>query len=88
MNEKTYNRLYREITKNFQANVNHLREERYLTLRDLASLTGYSHSYVVDLLSREPGHREPSLDAIVRFATALRTNPLRLLEKNSSAKTK
>lgn len=49
-----------------------LRQINKYSLRDLAKLTGLSHSFICDI---EHGRSEPSLETLRKLAVALNVNP-------------
>jgi transcriptional regulator with XRE-family HTH domain len=55
-----------------------MRNERHLTIDQLADLTGISRSHISLL---ENGKRQPSADALQSFATALRVRVTELIDE-------
>ncbi|HCQ53213.1 MAG TPA: XRE family transcriptional regulator [Brevundimonas diminuta] len=62
----------------FGKNVRRVRVEQDVTLEALAHDVGLSYSYVGEI---ERGRRNPTLAVVERIASALRVDPLDLLQK-------
>ncbi|WP_374598895.1 helix-turn-helix domain-containing protein [Brevundimonas sp.] len=62
----------------FGKNVRRVRAEQDVTLEALAHDVGLSYSYVGEI---ERGRRNPTLAVVERIASALRVDPLDLLQK-------
>ncbi len=60
----------------FGANVRRLRQERGMSIEALADEVGLAYTYVGQI---ERGSRNPTLDVVERFATALGADALDLL---------
>jgi len=64
----------------FGHNVRRLRQERGLSIEALADEVGLAYTYVGQI---ERGRRNPTLDVVERFGTALSVDPLLLLQRST-----
>lgn len=70
------------ILDDFGARLKYLREQKHLSLRELAKLAGVSHSYIKDI---ESGRGNPSLNTLSSLARALDISLSKLVEKSDQA---